>query len=75
MNLDVTFVDPIKFVKEVYKLSVPQGLGFLHFEEGGLTNLEAQEILDMWEKDKPFPKLKEEHGISCNCMDCQMERR
>ena len=126
MNLDVTFVDPIKFIKKVYDLSISQGLGFLHFEEGGLTNLEAQKILDIWEKDKQFylsmdyikgrackmivfregnklfirvpwydhtdrqlkillksvwpknkqlPKLEGEHGVSCNCIDCQMKRR
>lgn len=52
MEIDVTKVDPIKFVKEVYNLSVPQGLGFLHFEEGGLTDKEVEAILERGEKDK-----------------------
>lgn len=126
MEIDITGVDPIKFIKEVYNLSVPQGLGFLHFEQGELTDDESRELLKVcekdkqfylymdyikgrackmtvfrkedklfiripwfdhtdiqlknllkavWPKDKPFPKLKREHGVSCNCSNCQNKRR
>ena len=129
MKIDITGIYLIKFIKEVYKLSVPAGLGYLHFREGELTDEEAKEILNVWKndkqfaldmdyikgrackmtvfrkdregkeifihfpwfdhtdiqlkkllkavwpKEKPFPELKaEEHGISCNCMDCQSKR-
>ena len=42
-------VDLNAFVKAVYELSAPRGLGFLHYEEGGLTTEEAQWILDAGE--------------------------
>lgn len=125
MNIDFKSIDPIEFIKKVYELSVPQGLGILHFKEGGLTDEEAKKILvnyrndkmiylDMdyvegrackmtvfrkgkklffrlpwydhtdiqsekllkaiWPKDRKFPELKGEHGMSCNCIDCQMKR-
>ncbi len=54
MEIDITGIDLIKFIKEVYKLSVPAGLGWLHFTEGELTYEEAKEILDIWKKDKQF---------------------
>jgi len=43
MKIDVTGIDLIQFIKEVYKLSVPAGLGYLHFRKGELTNEEAKE--------------------------------
>ena len=43
--IDITGVDLIAFVKGVYGLSRPQGLGFLHFEDGGLSDEEAQNIV------------------------------
>lgn len=52
MNIDFKGIDPIKFIKEVYELSVPQGLGFLHFKEGELTEDEAKEILDFSKDNK-----------------------
>src|SRR4030042_6084821 len=47
--IDITGIDLIKFVKKVYDLSMPQGLGFLHFESGSLTDAEAK--LFIHEKD------------------------
>lgn len=43
---DVTGVDLIKLAQEAYALSRPQGLGFLHYEKGGLSEEEAQELVD-----------------------------
>jgi hypothetical protein len=54
MEIDVTGIDLVKFVKETYKLSGPQGLGFLNYEEGELTDDEVEDILKIWEKDKQF---------------------
>ena len=38
-------IDPIKVVKEVYNLSVPQGMGFLHYQEGGLSDEGAKRCI------------------------------
>ncbi len=54
MEINITGVNLIEFVKEVYRLSVPAGLGWLHFTEGELTDEEAKEILDVWKNDKQF---------------------
>lgn len=43
--IDITGVDLRKFVKEVYDLSKPQGLGFLHFKDEPLTDAEVDEII------------------------------
>lgn len=43
--IDITGVDLKMFVKKVYELSMPQGLGFLHYQEGGLTDGEAETLL------------------------------
>ena len=40
--IDVTGVDLVEFAKKVYELSVPQGLGFLHFKPEPLTDEEAK---------------------------------
>ena len=42
--IDLTGVDLVKFAQKAYDLSVPQGLGLLHFEDGGLSEAEAKEI-------------------------------
>jgi len=54
MEIDITGINLIEFIKEVYRLSVPAGMGWLHFIEGELTDEEAKEILDIWKKDKQF---------------------
>jgi len=54
MEIDVTGIDLIKFIREVYRLSVPAGLGRLHFIEGELTDEEAKGISDIWKNDKQF---------------------
>jgi hypothetical protein len=48
--IDVTGIDLIRFVKKVYDLSFPQGLGFLHFQSGSLKDEEAKVFIH--EKDK-----------------------
>ena len=128
--IDITGVNLIEFVKRVYELSIPQGLGFLHYKNRGLTDEEAKQLIlpekegcqyaknivvDMdyikgrackmivfKENDKLYirnswydhmdeqlrellisilpeytelPKINEEHGISCNCLDCQLKKR
>ena len=36
--IDITGVDLVRFVKEVYALSVSQGMGFLHARPGNMSN-------------------------------------
>ena len=43
--LDVTGVDLRKLIREVYNLSVPQGLGHLHYTPEGLSDDEVNQIL------------------------------
>ena len=44
--LNVTNVDLKRFVKEVYNLSKPVGMGFLHYQPGELTDAEASQIVN-----------------------------
>jgi len=43
--IDITKVDLSQFVKDVFDLSVPQGLGFLHASSAPLSDEEVREIL------------------------------
>ena len=43
--IDITGIDLVKAVQEAYALSSPQGLGYLHYQEGGLTEDEAREFV------------------------------
>ena len=45
--IDITGVNLIEFVKKVYELSVPVGMGFMHAEPGGLTSEEAAVYIDV----------------------------
>ena len=39
------------------------------------TDKQLEKLLkSVWPKNKTFPKLKEEHGICCNCLECQSKR-
>ena len=44
--IDITGVDLVKFVQKVYELSMPQGLGFLHFTPEPLSEERAKEIVE-----------------------------
>lgn len=43
--IDITGVDPVKFVKTVYALSKPQGLGLLHYQPGELSDEDARRCI------------------------------
>ena len=43
--LDITGVDLGELVRGAYDLSIPQGLGYLHYTPGSLTNDEVDDIL------------------------------
>ncbi|WP_441280633.1 hypothetical protein [Tardiphaga sp. 862_B3_N1_1] len=44
--IDITGCDLIALVKKAYALSRAQGMGFLHFQPGDLSDEEAQKIVD-----------------------------
>lgn len=45
--LNVTGVDLKELAKAAYRFSRPQGLGYLHFEEGELSDADAQHLVDL----------------------------
>ncbi len=45
--IDVTDCDLRVLVKEAYNLSVPMGMGFLHYTPAELTDDEVNELIDM----------------------------
>ncbi len=66
--IDITGVDLVKFAQKVYDLSVPQGLGFLHFKSGGLSEEDARELIEKWENMKPTNtalSMDYVHGRAC----------
>ncbi len=52
--IEITGTDLITFVQKVYELSVPQGMGILHFTPQPLSTEDAVNLVDMWEKDNRF---------------------
>ena len=44
--IEITGANLTKAVKHAYNLSSPQGLGYLHFEEGELTDEEAESLVN-----------------------------
>ncbi len=43
--IDVTDIDLKKLAKAAYSLSKPQGFGFIHYEEGTLSDNKAEELI------------------------------
>ena len=62
--IDITGVDLQQFVKDVYDLSVPQGLGFFHAREGGLSDQDADDILSRGNDWSVF-NMDYVHGRAC----------
>lgn len=60
--LNVTNVDLKLFVKTVYSLSVPLGMGMLHYTEGDLTDKEAEKLLEV--DDSVFGRDTTRFGVS-----------
>lgn len=61
--IDITGTDLVKLAQAAYELSRPQGMGFLHYQEGGLTDEEAASLVregDRFPLDMDYVK-----GRSC----------
>jgi hypothetical protein len=65
--IDITGVDLVKFAQKVYELSMPQGLGFLHFTPTPLSEKEAIEIVELSSKMNGKIKLDMDYvsGRAC----------
>ena len=57
--------DLVKLVKEVYDLSLPQGLGFLHFKPKPMSDDEAKEIVRRGEESNFGISMDYVNGRSC----------
>jgi len=64
--LDITGVDLVKFAQKVYELSMPQGLGFLHFTPEPLSEERVVELLSRF-NDNPRMALAMDYvdGRAC----------
>lgn len=57
--IEITNVDLTKFVQKVYDLSKPQGMGYLQYIPGPLTNQEAEDIVNkQLESTKSSPMIQ-----------------
>jgi len=66
MQIEITGVDLVEFTKKVYELSVPQGLGILHFTDSLLTTDEANNLINIFKKDNRIAlNLDYVHGRAC----------
>lgn len=54
-RIDVTGVDLKLFVKTVYNLSKPQGMGFMHFTPEDMTDEEADAVLAVQRPNSRYP--------------------
>lgn len=61
--IDITGINLIEFAKKVYELSVPQGLGHLHFTPMPLTNDEANQLIN--EKERIALDMDYVKGRAC----------
>ena len=63
--IEITGVDLVVLVKEVYNMSVPQGLGFLHFTQDTLTDEEASTLINEEISDGRIVDMDYVKGRSC----------
>ena len=71
--IDITGIDLIEFVKKTYELSSPQGLGFLHAKDGGLTDEEAKSFIN--KKGDISISMDYVHGRACKMNVLRKEGR
>ena len=79
--IDITGIDLKKFVKKVYELSVPIGLGFIRARDGELSDEDAEKIIKGVEFDYPASKTNDStpirmdyvHGRCCKMIVFQKD--
>ena len=63
---EVQKLDLVKFTQDVYSLSSPQGMGFIHYQPGDLTAEEATEIVTRCAWDEGLAlSMDYIHGRAC----------
>ena len=70
-TIEITGIDLREFAKKVYELSVPQGMGFMHFTDEPLSNEEANNLIIedyTYALDMDYVK-----GRACKMMVCKKE--
>lgn len=65
MAIDILNVDLLQFVKEVYALSHPQGMGHFHFQLGPLADEEAKAIINSREGNGIAVSMDYVRGRAC----------
>jgi len=61
--IDITGVDLVKFAQKVYELSVPQGMGFLHYTSEPLSEEEAKSLVQ--DNDRSVLDMDYIRGRAC----------
>ncbi len=62
-QIEITGVNLVELVKRAYDLSNPQGLGFIHYKDGGLSDEQANSLID--ENDRYPVSLDYVCGRAC----------
>jgi len=62
--IEITGADLKDVAKHVYDLSSPQGMGFLHYQEGGLADEDAEKLIDHDDDRCPL-SMDYVHGRAC----------
>lgn len=63
--INITGVDLKQFVAEVYNLSKPQGLGYIHYKKGPLDNETIEKIIDSPHYVDCIINMDYVHGRAC----------
>jgi len=67
--IDLTGVDKVKLIQKVYEMSVPQGMGFLHYQNEPLSEEDAKRCLREYDPSRTFDQviigMDYVHGRAC----------
>ena len=63
--IDITGIDPVKFVQKVYELSIPQGMGFLHYTTSLLSEEESFDIVQHTQSSNIVLSMDYIRGRAC----------
>lgn len=63
--INITGTNLEEFVQHVYELSEPQGMGFVHYEEGPLTEDEIKQVLENSEYERIVLSMDYIKGRAC----------
>ena len=61
--INITGADLVEVAKAAYDLSVPQGMGFMHFKDGPLSDADAKNLVS--DDDRVALSMDYVHGRAC----------